>query len=103
LYIGKNDRGKVKHLENARKLLEDIPNQVRDLLGLMVDVNLHTENEKDYLIIIVEPYPFPISLRGKYYYRTGSTLQELKGAALTKFLLQRQGKKWDAVPVPHVT
>jgi len=98
LFIGKDDDGNIKHLTNARKLLEAIPNQVRDLLGLMVDVNLHTKNRKDYLEIVVEPYPFPISLRGKYYYRSGSTLQELKGAALTKFLLQRQGKKWDGVP-----
>ena len=103
LFIGKDDDGNVKHLVNARKLLEDIPNQVRDLLGLMVDVNLHTENGEDFLEIVVEPHPFPISLRGKYYYRSGSTLQELKGAALAKFLLQRQGKKWDGVPVPNVT
>lgn len=103
LFIGKDDDGNVQHLVNARKLLDDIPNQVRDLLGLMVDVNLHTENREDFLEIVVEPYPFPISLRGKYYYRSGSTLQELKGAALAKFLLQRQGKKWDGVPIPNVT
>lgn len=102
LFIGIDDKGNTKHLDNAQKLLEDIPNQVRDLLGLMVDVNLRTENGDDYLEIVVEPYPFPISLRGKYYYRSGSTLQELKGAALAKFLLQRQGKKWDGVPVPNV-
>lgn len=102
LFIGIDDKGNTKHLDNAKKLLEDLPNQVRDLLGLMVDVNLHTTNGDDYLEIVVEPYPFPISLRGKYYYRSGSTLQELKGAALTKFLLQRQGKKWDGVPVPNV-
>jgi ATP-dependent DNA helicase RecG len=63
---------------------------------------LHTQNGADYIEIVVEPYPFSISLRGKYYYRSGSTLQELKGAALSKFLLQRQGKKWDGVPVPNV-
>lgn len=103
LFIGKNDNGKVQHLPNAKKLLEDIPNQSRDLLGLMIDVDLHTENNNDYLEITVEPYPFPISLRGKYYYRSGSTLQELKGAALSKFLLQRQGKKWDGVPVPNIS
>lgn len=103
LFIGKDDNGNVKHLDKSRKLLEDIPNQVRDLLGLMVDVNLHTELGNDYLEIVVEPYPFPISLKGKYYYRSGSTLQELKGAALAKFLLQRQGKKWDGVPVPNIT
>lgn len=103
LIIGKDDAGQVKHLAKARKLLEDIPNKARDILGLMVDVNLHTEDGKDYLEVVVEPYPYPISLRGKYYYRSGSTLQELKGAALTKFLLRRQGKKWDGVPVPNVT
>lgn len=103
LFIGIDDKGNTKHLDNAKKLLEDLPNQVRDLLGLMVDVNLHTQNGADYLEIVVEPYPFPISLRGKYYYRSGSTLQELKGAALAKFLLQRQGKKWDGVPVSNIT
>ncbi len=103
LFIGKDDDGNAKHLVNAKKLLEDIPNQVRDLLGLLVDVNLRTESGNDYLEIVIEPYPFPISLRGKYYYRSGSTLQELKGAALAKFLLQRQGKRWDGVPVPYVT
>jgi len=103
IFIGKDDVGNIKHLANARKLLEDIPNQVRDILGLMVDVNLHTEEGNDYLEIVIEPYPFPISLKGKYYYRSGSTLQELKGSALTKFLLERQGKKWDGVPIPNVT
>ncbi len=103
LFVGVDDTGKVKHLDNAGKLLEDIPNQVRDVLGLIVDVNLLEKDGSDYLEIIVETYPFPISLRGKYYYRSGSTLQELKGGALAKFLLQRQGKKWDSVPVPNVT
>ena len=102
LYVGIDDRGNTKHLVHAKKILEDLPNQIRDLLGLIVDVNLHTANGHDYLEITIEPYPFPISLRGKYYYRSGSTLQELKGAALSKFLLQRQGKKWDGVPVPNV-
>lgn len=102
LFIGKDDSGSIKHLNDARKLLESIPNQARDILGLMVDVNLHTEDGQDYLEIIVDPYPFPISVRGKYYYRSGSTLQELKGATLSKFLLDRQGKKWDGVPMPNI-
>ena len=102
IYIGKNDRGEVVGIPNSRKLLEDLPNQVRDLMGILVDVNRHTEAECDYLEIIVEPYPYPISYRGQYHYRSGSTKQELKGAALDKFLLQKQGKRWDGVPVPGV-
>jgi ATP-dependent DNA helicase RecG len=55
-------------------------------------VNRHTEAERDYLEIIVEPYPYPISYRGQYNYRSGSTKQELKGPALSTFLLKKQGK-----------
>ena len=33
--------------------------------------------------------------------RSGSTLQELKGAALDRFLLGRQGRTWDGVPLPQ--
>jgi ATP-dependent DNA helicase RecG len=103
IYIGKNDRGQVVGIGNSRKLLEDLPNQVRDLMGILVDVNRHTEDGHDYLEIIVEPYPYPISYKGQYHYRSGSTKQELKGAALDKFLLQKQGRRWDGVPTPGVT
>jgi ATP-dependent DNA helicase RecG len=102
IFIGKDDAGKVVGLSDAKKLMEDIPNKVRDILGIMVDVNLHTENKKDYLEIKVEAYPSPVSYKGEYHYRSGSTKQELKGAALDKFLLRKQGKHWDGVPVPFV-
>jgi len=50
--------------------------------------------------IVVEPYPYPVSYKGEYHYRSGSTKQELKGAALDRFLLGKQGQHWDGVPVP---
>jgi len=103
LLIGVDDHGGVIGISNARKLLEKLPNQVQQFMGILVDVNLHEKDDKEYLEIIVEPYPYPISYRGKYHYRSGSTKQELKGAALDKFLLRKQGKHWDGVPVPHVT
>jgi len=103
LYIGKDNKGKVTGISDAGKLLKDIPNKVRDILGIMIDVNLITDKGKDILEIIVEPYPYPVSYKGQYHYRSGSTKQELKGAALDKFLLRKQGKRWDAVPVPKAT
>ena len=102
LVIGKNDNGEVVGLTNAAKLLEDIPNKVRDILGMVVPVNLHSEGGKDWLEIVVEAYPSPISYKGEYHYRSGSTKQELKGAALDMFLLRKLGKHWDGVPVPYV-
>ena len=43
LVIGRNDKGVVVGVPNAAKLLEDIPNKVRDILGIMVEVNLREE------------------------------------------------------------
>ena len=102
LFIGINDKGAVTGLSDAKKLLEDIPNKVRDILGIIIDVDLRTENELNYLEISVESYPYPVSYKGQYHYRSGSTKQELKGGALDKFLLQKQGKRWEGVPVRHV-
>jgi ATP-dependent DNA helicase RecG len=102
LYIGINDKGIVSGITNARQLAEEIPNKTRDLLGIIVDVNIKKKLAKQYLEIIVEDYPFPISYKGQYHYRSGSTKQELKGAALDKFILRKQGKHWDSVPVPNV-
>ena len=56
------------------------------------------ENQK----IVVKPYPAPVTYRGRYYYRSGSTTQELNGNALDEFMLRKQGKTWDGVPVPFV-
>ncbi|MEN9609653.1 MAG: hypothetical protein RLZZ628_467 [Bacteroidota bacterium] len=103
IYIGKTDKGEIVDLKDAPKLLEDIPNKVRDILGILVNVNLLTERNCQYLEIEIEAYPAPISYKGQYHYRTGSTKQELKGAALDKFLLQKVGKRWDSVPIPRVT
>lgn len=103
MVIGKNDSGEVVGIADAAKLLEDLPNKVRDLLGILVDVNLRSLDGKDYLELVTPSYPSPISYRGHYYQRSGSTLQELKGAALDRFLLRKQGRTWDGVPVPGVT
>lgn len=103
LFIGKNDRGIVTGVSTASMLMVEIPNKVRDILGIIIDVNLINENDKEFLEIVVEPYPYPVSYKGQYHYRSGSTKQVLKGHALDKFLLKKQGKRWDGVPVPNVT
>ncbi len=103
IYIGKNDAGEVVGLKDSKKLLEDIPNKTKDILGILVDVNLHQTEKGEFIEISVEAYPYPVNYKGQYHYRSGSTKQELKGAALDKFLLQRKGKRWDAVPIPNVS
>ncbi len=103
LSIGRDDKGKAVGVKDARKLMEDIPNKVRDILGIMVDVNLRELAAGDVLDIVVPAYSNPISYRGEYCYRSGSTNQTLKGAALDRFMLRKQGRHWDGVPLPGVS
>lgn len=102
LVVGRNDRGEVVGVADARRLLEEIPNKVRDLLGIVVAVHLRTESQRELIEIVVEPSPTPISYRGEYHVRSGSTKQELRGPALSAFLLRRLGRHWDGAPVPGV-
>ncbi len=103
IFIGKDDNGNVVGLPDAKRLLEEIPNKVRDILGILVDVNLQTTAQGDFIEIIVEGHPYPVNYKGQYHYRSGSTKQELLGTALDKFLLQKKGKRWDGVPVPKIS
>jgi ATP-dependent DNA helicase RecG len=102
IFIGMNDSGEVVGLKDAKKLLADIPNKTKDILGILVDVNLNQTEKGDFIEIIVESYPYPVNYKGQYHYRSGSTKQELKGASLDKFLLQKKGKRWDGVPVSNI-
>ncbi len=95
--------GLSKALVIAKKLLEDIPNKIRDILGIIVDVNLLSENGKEYIEIITSPSSFPISYKGQYHYRTGSTKQELKGNALNQFLLKKMNINWEDALVDNLS
>lgn len=97
IYIGKDDNGDTVGVGDYKQLMDEIPNKIRNLMGIIPEVNLHEENGNHFIEIIIPPYSVPISLRGRYYYRSGSTKQELTGASLNVFLLKKSGKTWDDV------
>lgn len=66
LYIGKNDKGEVVGVADAKRLLEDIPNKVKNTMGIIVDVDLMTEEGKSYIRIETEPCGFPLNYKGDY-------------------------------------
>ena len=103
IYIGKDDAGKIVGVEDYKSLMDEIPNKIKNLMGIIAEVNLLQEDDKDFIEIIVLPYSVPISLRGRYYYRSGSVKQELTGAALNEFLLKRAGYTWDDVVETRAT
>ena len=55
LYIGRDDNGNIVGVQNAVKLMEDLPNKITSVLGIIADVNLHETEKGDYIEVVVEP------------------------------------------------
>ncbi len=96
LYIGVEDGTKKPvGLKNPNKLMEDIPNSIRNTMGIVADVSLHKKGGKDVIRIKVKPSQYPVNYHGGYFYRTGSVKMQLVGSALTQFIIEKQGVEWD--------
>ena len=100
MYFGVDDDREVVGLKNVKKLLEDIPNKIINAMGIVADVNLYEQDGLEYIEVDIEPSNVPISFKGKYYYRSGSTMQELNGTALMDFLMRKMNITWDAATEP---
>ncbi len=103
LYIGKNDNGIVVGVNNSKKLMDELPNKVRDTTGMICEINLYDENDKYFIEIVVEPMTVPISYKGKFYLRSGSTNQLLNGISLDDFLLRKRNLTWDEITINEVS
>ncbi|HBM15390.1 MAG TPA: transcriptional regulator [Lentisphaeria bacterium] len=97
LYIGIDDKGRSVKLHNYAKALEDIPNTIRNKLGILPLVTSEKLNSDMVIKIDVAPSSVPISFNGKFYIRSGSTVQELQGKHLADFLIKKSGLTWDQI------
>jgi len=95
LIIGVDDNGNPIGVKKSKKLLEDIPNKIRNKLGIIPSVKIEKVGDKDIIHIFINPSSVSISHNGKYYIRSGSNSFELKGEELTDFLIEKSGKTWD--------
>lgn len=102
LYVGIDDDGAVVRVPDAKRLLEEIPNKIASTMGLVCPVSVVRRKGKDVLKITIRPSATPISYHGEFHVRSGATKQVLTGPALTQFVLDRTGRKWDEMAVDGV-
>ncbi|TYB90007.1 MAG: transcriptional regulator [Kosmotoga sp.] len=98
LYIGIDDKGDALNIKNKEKLLEDLPNIIRNHLQITPSIETENIGGKEVIKISVNKLPFPIYFNGKIFRRAGSTTQEIKNEELTNFLLAKKDKTWDSLP-----
>ncbi|MBP7369462.1 MAG: putative DNA binding domain-containing protein [Paludibacteraceae bacterium] len=103
IYIGIDDNGNPVELKNIKKLMEDIPNKIKNTIGIVPKVNLVERGGKQLIEVNIESYKYPVSYKGAFYKRSGSTNTELAGTELTQFLLQKSGLVWDQSVEPMAT
>lgn len=103
VYVGIDDSGKSVAVKDIKKLMEDIPNKIKAVLGIVADVSVVKKAGNAVIKIAVPKYNAPISYHGSFYSRSGTTTGELKGPALSRFLLNCSGVTWDMVVEPRAS
>ena len=103
VFIGLDDQGHPVELKNTKKMLEDLPNIIRNRLNLLSTVELVKSAGHKIIRITISPSSIPVSFNGKYYLRSGSTVQELRGKDLADFLLRKSGIPWDSCAEEYST
>jgi len=95
LKVGVSDKGEPTGVTNAKRLLRELPNKIRNKLGIIAEITLEKEGGKDIVVIEVIPSSVPISYNGRYYTRSGSNTFELAGDELPRLLIEKTGRSWD--------
>ena len=99
IYFGIEDGTKKPvGVKDVNSLMENIPNKIRDTMGIVADVALLRKEGKDVIRVKVKKSLFPVCYHGEYHYRTGAVKMVLTGPSLTQFLLEKSGIDWDASP-----
>ena len=102
LYIGINDNGEVCGVQNAQKLMEDVPNKIQTCLGIVAGINKREKDGLEYIEIVVDPSSYPVSYHGEFHYRSGATKQQLTGIALSEFVMRKMGVRWEDAVVEGI-
>jgi len=61
LIIGVDDDGNPVGIKHSKKLLEDIPNKVRNKLGIIPSVNIEKRKNRKAIKIVIKSSSVPIS------------------------------------------
>ena len=96
IYVGIRDDGSVIGVPDATRLMEDIPNKIKNSMGILADVNRLRRDDKDIIEIVVPPTAYPVSFRGEYHYRCG---RNSEARFSRNFCSQRRGENGMRFPL----
>lgn len=99
LLLGVSDNGEILGIDDYQKLLEELPNKIKNKLLITPSILLEEHNDKKIIRLKIDEVDFPVFLDSDVYLRSGSTTQKLSGPELNSFLLTKSGKSWDSIEI----
>lgn len=100
LLIGVQDSGKVVGFPIGKKTIEDLSNRIQEATEprIQPSVLVYEFDGKSVVAIQVSKViRGPVSIRGRYFKRTGKTNQRISHEEIMQRIVQSSGLSWDAV------
>jgi ATP-dependent DNA helicase RecG len=99
LIVGVADDGHIVGWNGDGKEQERIANQIVTVLHVHpLSMTVETHVGRTALIIEMARAASPVAIRGRYYRRVGNSTRDVSEESLPRFLLERTGQSWDALP-----
>jgi len=99
VWVGVGDDGSVVGASVGEESLRDWANRIREELGINARLELgEVEGKPVARIAVEESLSKPVRYRGRAYVRSGSTDRIATDEEETRWVLERTGQTWDALP-----
>jgi len=95
LWVGVNDEGNAVGFALDDAEYQKIANQIVDVLGLRPSMHWETVEGHPVLLVTVAPAGMPVSCRGRYLTRVGSTNRDMSPEQWSRRALAQTGQTWD--------
>ncbi|MGY4706952.1 ATP-binding protein [Candidatus Bipolaricaulota sp. J31] len=102
LWIGVKDDGEIVGASTGREGLRDWAHRIREELGISAHLESGDVKGQEVVCITVEEsLNKPVRYRGRAYVRSGSSDRLATEEEETRWVLERTGQTWDALPEPR--
>lgn len=98
VYIGITDRGEVKRVQNGKETTAQWINEIKNKTtpAIIPNVEVILQDNKTVVALRIMEYPVkPVSIKGRYYKRTGNANHLMSVAEVADLHLQTINSSWD--------
>jgi ATP-dependent DNA helicase RecG len=99
ILVGVKDSGEICGFQIGKKTIEDIANRIQDVSDPRLQPSITTLHYEKKNILAIQIYPssrVPVSIRGRFFRRSGRTNQRMSHEEIMQRMAANTGLSWDA-------